>query len=225
MENNQLNQPYNVWMIADTHFSHKNILHHQPKRIEAMGLKDNTDIEGHDEYLVNIWLSQTKRNDHIYVMGDFIMSDQQRALHLLHRLKSNGCKIHLIVGNHDKSTYKMFNMFESIDLIKVVTFKASVFPFLEQDLEVVMCHYPMKSWQHKCWGSLMIHGHTHDNSPWEHEGSGDLQINVGIDCPIADYKLINLQQIYEVYKTMLNGHTPRQYSNTEAVKINPHYVR
>lgn len=227
MESNNIEQqisPYNVWFIADLHIKHKNILRHQPNRIEKMNLENEEDIINHDKYIIDMWLRKTKRHDHIYVLGDFIMSDQTTALYILNRLKSNGCNIHLIVGNHDKSTQKMFNMFESIELIKSVIFKSSVFPFLKEDIQVVMCHYPMKSWPNKCRGSLMLHGHTHDNSPWEHEGSDDLQINVGFDCPIANYELISLEQIYSIYQEKLQGFTPKTYSD-EMCKVNPRYIR
>lgn len=216
--------PYNVFFIADLHLRHKNILRHQPQRVKSMGLDGEDDIDGHDRYIIEMFLAQTKRNDHIYILGDAIMSDQQTAIYILNRIKSNGCKLHLIIGNHDKSIQKMFNMFESIELIKNVVFKKSVFPFLDEDLQVVMCHYPMKSWPNKCRGSLMLHGHTHDNSPWEHEDSNDLQINVGLDCPISNYQLISLEKLYGVYKEKLNGLTPKQYSD-EMCKINPKYIR
>ena len=39
------NKNYDVWFISDLHIAHKNILRHQPKRIEAMSLKDEDDIE------------------------------------------------------------------------------------------------------------------------------------------------------------------------------------
>ena len=121
----------NIWFIADLHIGHKNILFHQPNRIEPMSLKDDKDIEGHDSYIVETWLSQTKENDHIYVLGDMIMGSQEFAIRVLNRLKSNGCKIHLLVGNHDKSIRRMTNMFESIDLIKRVVFKKNEFEFGE----------------------------------------------------------------------------------------------
>ena len=33
----------NIWFIADLHIGHKNILFHQPNRIEPMSLKDDKD--------------------------------------------------------------------------------------------------------------------------------------------------------------------------------------
>lgn len=191
-----------------------------------MGLKGEDDIDGHDQYIINMWLSQTKRNDHIYIMGDFIMSNRDTAIYILHKLKSNGCKIHLIVGNHDKATLKLDNLLESIDLIKVVDFKKSVFTFLDEDLPVVMCHYPMATWPRKCHGALHLFGHIHANSPHVDEGlqEGDLMLNVGLDTKLANYKLINLRDIYKWYKEKLNGLSPVEYIE-KITKENKLFIR
>lgn len=199
-----------VFFIADLHLSHKNILSYQPNRIEAFGLADNKDIENMNEAIIDMWLSMTKRHDQIYVLGDFIMTNIYDSMKMLHRLKSNGCKIHLIVGNHDKATKSMNNMFESMSLIKVQTFKKNMFEFLDNDLTVVMCHYPMKSWPHKAHGSLHLYGHTHDNSLFEMDNN-DLSFNVGLDVPYMNHRLISLEEIYEMYKKKLNGMTPKAY--------------
>ena len=44
----------NIWFIADLHIGHKNILKHSPSRIKAMGLKDEADIESHDNYIIDL---------------------------------------------------------------------------------------------------------------------------------------------------------------------------
>lgn len=218
--------PYEVWVISDLHITHKNILHHQKGRIDAMGLKNENDIEGHDKYIVDMWLSMTKRNDHVYIMGDFIMSNKVTAVQILNKLKSNGCKIHLIVGNHDNATLKLDNLFESIDLIKVVDFKKSVFTFLEEDLPVVMCHYPMATWPRKCYGAIHLFGHIHSNSPHIDEGlqEGDLMLNVGLDTVFANYKLINLRDVYKWYKGKLKGLPPTEYID-KITKENKKFIR
>lgn len=214
---------YDVYFIADLHLRHRNILKHQPNRVHAMGLKNEEDIDGHDQYIIDAWLDTVKRNDHVYVLGDMILSSKQDSLKILHNLKSKGCHIHLIVGNHDKSTQNMKNMFNSIDLIKVVDFKKSVFPFLDEDFCCVMCHYPLLSWPRKAHGSIMLHGHTHNNSPHENEGN-DLRLNVGMDTPFANYQLISLEKIYTWYKGKLNGENPKDYIE-KITKEDPKFIR
>lgn len=213
-----------VFFIADLHIGHKNILHHSKNRMKHMNIDSKDDIEKHDEYVINMWHSMVQRGDVVYVLGDFIMKNKEESLKVLHELKKYGCKIHLIVGNHDKSTQNLENMFESIELIKNVIFKKSVYDFLDEDFQIVMCHYPMKSWFNKCRGSLMMYGHIHDNSPWCDTETDDLCLNVGFDNPICEYKLFTLEQVYEYYKNKLNGIKPNDYSD-EMCKINSKYIR
>lgn len=213
-----------VWFIADLHILHKNILKHQTNRLEKMSLSGVNDIENHDKYIINMWHSLTKRGDIVYVLGDFIMGNKEESLKVLTELKKNGVKIHLIIGNHDKSTQNLENMFESISLIKDVIFKKTVFDFLNDDFEVILCHYPMKSWNNKCRGSMQLYGHIHNNSPWVDEESDDICLNVGIDNPICNYQLFSLEQIYQIYLKKLNGIEPKDYSN-EITKINKKYIR
>lgn len=216
---------YNVYMVSDLHIGHKNILKHSPQRINIMGLKDDTDVEGHDRWIKEMWLNTVKRGDHVYVLGDFIMSNREYAMRYLHVLKSKGCHIHLIVGNHDSVTVKLENMFKSIDLIKVVDFKKTAFPFIEEEsFTCVLCHYPMKSWPRKCHGSVNLYGHVHDNAPWIDVDPYDLCLNVGLDAEFSNYGLIPLEKIYEWYKKRLNGKDGKEYADW-ASKCNSNFIR
>lgn len=216
---------YNVWFVGDLHLGHKNILKYQKNRLEWLGLQDENDIITHDKKILDLWLNTIKRGDHVYILGDFIMGENKNhyTWKLLSHLKSNGCKIHLIIGNHDKQVLPFTQMFESMDLIKEVTFKKNVFPFLDEDFSVVMCHYPMISWNRKAYGTPHLHGHTHDNSPWENENN-ELRLNVGFDTPFSHCNFISLEQVYSWYKTKLNGLKPREYIDRET-KNNPIFIR
>lgn len=213
-----------IWFIADLHIGHKNILHHQRNRMESMNLIDENDIKAHDKYIIEMWHSLVSRGDIVYVLGDFIMKNKEESFKILNDLKKNGCRIHLILGNHDKSIDKFENMFESISLIKDVVFKKNVFTFLEDDFEVIMCHYPMKTWNNKCRGSMQLYGHIHANAPWVDEETDDICLNVGLDNPMCNYKLFSLEQIYEYYIKKLNGIKPKDYSD-EVTKRNGKYIR
>lgn len=223
-ENNEnVKAPYKVFFISDTHIGHKNILRFSPERIKAFNLRNDDDIQKHDDYIINMFNTMTKRGDHVYIIGDFIMTPQDQAIKILHRIKSNGVILHLIVGNHDKSTKNMNNMFESIDLIKNVTFKQSTFPFLGMDLQVVMCHYPFKSWSNKCRGSLNLYGHVHNNSPWL-DDSDDLALNVGLDASFSNYELIPLEKVWKWYKNRIGDNNPKDYIN-KLSEFNKTFVR
>lgn len=214
-----------VYFIADLHIGHKNILKYSKGRIDNLSLKDEESIEEHDSKIIELWLNTVKRDDIVYVLGDFILSSKEnnKAFKILSKLKSSGCKIHLIVGNHDKSSMPYSNMFESMETIKEVTFKKSIFPFLNEDLQVVMCHFPLMSWNRKSYGVAHLHGHTHNTAPWENE-NGELRLNVGFDTPFANFNLVSLEQVYDWYLKKLNGLTPIQYIENETKK-NHYFIR
>ncbi len=204
---------HNVWFIADLHLAHKNILKHQPNRIEWLGLKDENDIETHDKKILEIWNNTVKPGDCVYLLGDIILSNREKVLELLSQLKSKGCALILIVGNHDKEITKFTRFFKTIEICKYVEFKKKDFPFIEEDrFSCVLCHYPLKSWMNKCRGSMQIYGHVHDNSPWIDE-EDDLTMNVGFDACHAHGGLVSLEQVYSFYKTKLNGLSPVNYVN------------
>lgn len=203
-----------IFFIADLHLKHENILRFHNDRAKRFGIEETFDIEKHDQEIIDMIHSQTKRGDHLYIVGDLVLSNQEESRKILHRIKSKGLKLHLIEGNHDKSTHKMYDMFESIDMIKVLNFHQKTYPFLEDELfQCVLCHYPILSWFNKARGSCMVHGHTHNNAPHENDGY-DLRFNVGLDAPLSDYGLISLEKLYEAYRSKINSITN---SHTELV--------
>ena len=46
---------------------------------------------------------------------------------------------------------------------------------------MVMCHYPMVTWNQKPRGSIMLHGHSHGKLDDYNAQSPDLRFDVGID--------------------------------------------
>lgn len=89
-------------------------------------------------------------------------------------------------------------------VIKNIKFKKSVYNFLYKDLEVIMCHFPMLSWEHKDKGSVMIHGHCHGKVDQINIDSKELRVDVGIDGNLANYDLISLEKLskyLEKYET------------------------
>ncbi len=106
--------------------------------------------------------------------------------------KINGNKI-LILGNHDanieKSTY-----FGEIKQIKNFTFNSPSYP----NIHIVLCHYPIASWERKVHGSWMLYGHTHNR--FQNNG---LSFDVGVDA--QNYYPISLEEVIDkITKLSLN---------------------
>src|SRR3990167_104024 len=87
----------NSWFTADTHFGHSNILKYCERPF--------SNIEKHDQILIDNWNSCVRTGDLVYHLGDFAMASKGRLKSIIERL--NG-EIILILGNHDKQSARYY---------------------------------------------------------------------------------------------------------------------
>lgn len=81
------------FIISDTHFSHRKILELEPSRpFNNMGEMNSAIVEN--------WNSVVSKQDKVFHLGDFALSNPGQIESLLQEL--NGLK-YLIKGNHDRS--------------------------------------------------------------------------------------------------------------------------
>ena len=163
-----------IYFTADLHFGHTNVLKHCPERPYAC----DGDIEAHDGWLLDLWKSTVDKKDDIYILGDLTFLKSDDARHLLEKLP--GRKF-LVEGNHDGSIRSYGNYFVSVNQILDVKFSPQRAPILKDNLRVSMCHYPMVTWNHKPYGSIMLHGHCHGKLDEYNALAPDLRFDVGID--------------------------------------------
>jgi calcineurin-like phosphoesterase family protein len=187
-----------VWFTSDLHFFHDRILEFHPKRKELFGKT----VQEAKEKMIQLWNSTVNKKDTVYILGDLAFGEIEDKRKLFQRL--NGNKV-LILGNHDKVPDHLKCYFNSITQIKNMKFKKSVFNFLHRDLEIVMCHFPMLSWEHKDKDAVMLHGHCHGKIDKINEDSKELRFDVGIDGKIANYKLISLEKVSQYIKKIEDG--------------------
>lgn len=212
-----MEQKQQIWFTADTHIGHKNILKHCPERAN-IGNFDVNDIDAHDKWIIETWNETMSKKDIVYIIGDFSFYNSETLKKKI-LPKLNGTKF-LILGNHDKSSEKLDGYFHQICQIKEATFKKNNFGFLEEDISVVMCHYPLLTWNRKAYGSVMLHGHCHGRIDNYNNESQQLRVDVGWDGKLANYNLVNLETIYGHMKNIstLHGYnTLAEYANTERV--------
>lgn len=177
-----------IWFTSDLHFFHDRILEFHSKRKEIFG----KDIQSAKEAMITLWNSRVSKNDTVYILGDLAFGGVEDKRKLFIRL--NGNKV-LVLGNHDKVPNKLKSYFNHITQIKNLKFKKSVYNFLHRDLEIIMCHFPMLTWEHKEKGSVMVHGHCHGKVDKINEDSKDLRVDVGIDGKLANYDLVSLEKL------------------------------
>lgn len=159
----------NVYVTADTHFDHKNLV------VKNYCDRPWTDLEEHNEMLVQNWNNTVTEKDTIVVVGDFAW---KRPTYWLDRL--NGNKI-LIRGNHDpKGQIKGFQFIKDMWSAQI------------QNQHVIFCHYQMQEWSRSYHGAWHLYGHSHGNAV---ESPTKLSFDVGID--VWDYKPVHWDQITE----------------------------
>ena len=201
-----------IWFVSDTHFGHVSILYFHPLRREACGVTleelqsdKNSAIAKHDQWLINKWNSVVRKQDTVYFLGDFCLKNKEYTENILKQLKG---KKFLIRGNHDKSLNGLENYFEWVGDIKEAKFTNNQFKFIDpnETFCVEMCHFPMLTWNRRPHGTCMVHGHSHGNANNVNELTGELRVDVGLDNQYWDYNFVELEQLYNYYKNIIQSH-------------------
>jgi len=128
------------YWIADTHFGHKNILDHCPKRKEAFG-----DLHTMNKVFIDNINATVGRNDTLRHIGDFCWQ-ASRAGH--YRQRINCRKIHVVRGNHDSASLEKY----------VSSLEHMVFL---KKAKMHLCHYPLETWLWSSYSGINVHGHSH----------------------------------------------------------------
>lgn len=132
-----------VFVISDSHFSHKNILSFKDgvKPLRPFGT-----MEEMDEHMVKKWNSVVETEDTVYHLGDVVFA--QTGFNYLRRL--NGKKI-LLMGNHERHKLsKYLEHFEDIRAYKEFN-------------DMILCHIPVHPSQMERY-TACVHGHLHSDS-------------------------------------------------------------
>lgn len=177
-----------IYFTADHHFGHENIIKYCKRPFNSLEEMDNEMIER--------WNSVVGHSDTVYHLGDFTLGNRSTAREYFKRLNGS---INVIPGGHD-SRWCETNIFRRV----------FVFPPIHSVQTgslgyIVMCHYPMYTWERSHYGSIHLHGHCHGTigtASW----SGDVQlppnqkngirIDVGVDC--HDFYPISMNRIKEI---------------------------
>jgi calcineurin-like phosphoesterase family protein len=129
-----------VFFTADTHFG--------DRRTINISRRPFANVAEMDDVLVERWNAVVGTDDVVWHLGDVARRPAEVA-DLLARL--NGTK-HLLRGNNDP------------DATLAADGWASVADYAEIELEgrqLVLCHYPFRSWNGQRRGALNLHGHSH----------------------------------------------------------------
>ena len=182
--------------IADTHFSHSNIIRFDNRPYDT--------VEEMNEDLIKNWNKKVKDGDTTYILGDFCWGKEPEWIEILDRLKGN--KV-LIRGNHD-----LKNMSRTLkDKFLYIKDRHEISDFGKK---IIMSHYPELAYKSSYNENVfMLHGHIHfrtneavlvrkwvrelqENRKNDWDNKGQI-INVGCMLPEMDYTPRTLMEILQ----------------------------
>jgi len=199
------NDMESIWFTSDLHASHTKIVDICNRPIYLQSYEGERNIKNNDykqklDNIHNEWLVKdvinkwVKKNDTLFILGDVSMAKRSEAEKFLDRL--NGIK-YLISGNHDK------NIQNSSRFCQITQIKDFTYSKFNLNIHIVLCHYPLLSWNRKVHGSWHLYGHVHGRLNIDN----GLSFDVGIDNPELHkitggyYRPLNL---YEIFKLMVS---------------------
>lgn len=143
----------NMFVISDTHFSHKNILTFK----DGSGnlIRPFSSVEEMNETMIENWNSVVSDNDIIYHLGDVCFNKTDYHL-IMPRLKG---RKRLLLGNHDTDKLTVLDHSQYFDKIMVSRRFGRDMPH-----QFIMTHHPVHQYDLTKHGETIwnLHGHTHD---------------------------------------------------------------
>jgi calcineurin-like phosphoesterase family protein len=129
-------------------------------------LRGYTSSIEHDDELTKNAQSVLTENSILFLLGDnaFTHRAEELLLNFLRAIPFSVC--YMMPGNHTAG-YKslLFNHSQNLEMLinghKVVKFIPNYFEAKFNDFPVVMCHYPILSWNGMAKGSIMLYSHVH----------------------------------------------------------------
>ena len=164
-----------IYYIADTHFNHANIIRYCNRPFSSVEKMNNTIIDN--------WNKKVKKDDDVYILGDFCFGNKNDAIDLFSKL--NG-RIHFIRGNHDRwlgnDTFFYIGN-EKINVYNLLSIK-------DKDRVVILCHYPIESWNRKFHGSYHLYGHVHNS-----EKVADIPNRYNVGADVTNFSPVTLDEL------------------------------
>ena len=196
--------------------------------------RDFDTVEEHDTIIVDNINKNVKADDHLWHIGDFTMGGANSIWEFRKRII---CKnIHIILGNHDHhiknnrlldNCHRVSPFSEQIisgppDDNYTLVYAQDLFRSVHEtftrkfaDVDFVMCHYAMRTWNNSWKDSIMLYGHSHGNLPEYQEFAQDKEnpalyvktgklyktMDVGVDSALmylGDMRPFHSSEIFDI---------------------------
>jgi len=155
-----------IYFTSDWHFNHDKDFIWKKRGYNS--------VEEMNDDLINKICSTLDEGDELWVLGDLVMGDIDRAAAVLSRIPYS---VHFLAGNHD--TLRRINLYDSLGWVNhgraiQVTdgswdFYLSHYPTVTMNYDDVKKHHPL----------INLHGHTHYQNKFYNDNP--YMYNVGVD--------------------------------------------
>ncbi len=173
-----------LYFTADLHLGHANIIRHCGRPFAS--------VEDMDRCLIDNWNRRIRPEDTVYILGDLMFACKDPAAYLT---QLAGQK-HLIVGNHDAVWMKRLRKIHP-GLLEHAFVSIQPMAELRVDGEaVILCHYPMMTWDGYLTGAYHIYGHIHNQTAsayWPLLAGMDRALNAGVE--VNHYQPVTLEEL------------------------------
>jgi calcineurin-like phosphoesterase family protein len=166
-----------IFYTADTHFGHGG----------ALGLyrRPFASVAAMDEEIERRWNEAVAPGDEVWHVGDVALGPRTGksalafAENLAARLRRLNGRKHLLIGNNDADAVIGSPVWASVAHYREI---------VDDGAALVLCHYPLRSWNGMSRGALNLHGHSHGRlRPLTR------QFDVGVD--VREFRPVTLQTL------------------------------
>lgn len=180
----------NIFFIGDFHIGHKNIIKFDDRPF--------ADVDEMHAELIKRWNSVVESDDIVYYLGDLSFCRDETTKWFINSIKG---KIHFILGNHDKMRDIIkLNRWESVH-----EYGTEIGVKDEDDKtrgshgyqQIIMCHYPILSWNKAHHSSYHLHGHSHGSLMKTMPDYYKRKV-MDVGCNCIDYTPISYTQVKEI---------------------------
>lgn len=141
-----------IYITSDLHFGHKQIMKF------CADTRPYTDTDEMNQALVDYWNDTVQEDDTVYHLGDFSFMNRTRTRAILEQLSGN--KV-FIIGNHDRGNENVLSDFGDVH-----DYLRKRFTYNDEQVQVVLFHFPITYWDMCDHGSIHLFGHMHgDHKP------------------------------------------------------------
>lgn len=180
-----------IYVIADLHFNHQNIIPYENRPFSNLSHMNRT--------LIDNWNAVVDDDDTVYVLGDFGFTSNIKGAvdcdlkKIYAELKGHK---HLIIGNHDRRCRHVTDLpWGSQEKMLSITV---------DNQRYVMAHYPFECWEYqdsKEGGSIHLHGHIHSNTYMT-----SIPNRFCVSVEVIDYEPKNITEFAKFKTTPLDRH-------------------